>query len=104
MENNNYKIEYLPSFGEELNGIMYYITYILQNKKAAEKLLDNINRVISERSINPESYLKYKSNKNGEYIWYRINVDNYTIFYTVRDYIMEIAHILYGRRNFDKLI
>lgn len=105
MAKKNNKIEYLPSFVQELEKIMYYITYILQNQKAAETLLDNIDKAIMGRSINPESYEKYRSSKNRKYSWYRIYVEKYIIFYTVIDNnIIEVSHILYNRRDFDKLI
>ena len=61
MAKNNYELQYLPSFSDELDGIIYYITYILQNPIAAENLLDNINRAILDRCMNPEGYEIYKS-------------------------------------------
>ena len=39
MEKNNYKICYLSTFGNELNEIIYYVSNVLKNKKAAERLL-----------------------------------------------------------------
>lgn len=104
MEKSNYEIEYLLSFEQELDKIMYHITYNLQNPKAAENLLDSINEAIIERSISPEGYEEYKNKRNRKYIWYRIYVGNYTIFYTIKNSTMEIAHILYSKRNFDNLI
>lgn len=105
MAKKSNKIEYLPSFIQELEKIMYYITDILENPKAAETLLSNIDKAIIDRSINPESYEKYRSGKNRKYIWYRIYVEKYIVFYTVIDNnIMEIAHILYNRRDFNKLM
>ena len=102
--NKKNKILYLPSFSKELNEILYYITFNLENKHAAENLLNKIQDAIVNRSINPESYETYNSIKNRKYKWYRIYVDNYTIFYTVKDSTMTVAHIIYSKRNFDKLI
>ena len=31
-------------------------------------------------------------------------VDNFTVFYTVKDNVMEVRRILYSKRNFNKLI
>ena len=104
MAKDNYNIRYLPSFAEELNEVLNYITYKLKNKNAAEKLLDKISNTILNRSKSPESYEKYLSEKNRKYIWYRIYVENYTIFYTVRNNTMEIAHLIYCKRNLDKLV
>ena len=104
MARNKYMIMYLPSFSEELNEIIYYITYILKNKKAAERLLEKVRKAIEKRSESPESYKNYVSKKNMKYDWYRSYVGNFTIFYVVRKNIMEIAHIIYSKRNLDELI
>ena len=42
MAKNNYNINYLPSFSEELNEVLYYITFILKNRSSAERLAQNI--------------------------------------------------------------
>lgn len=104
MEKDKYTLEYLPSFSEELNDIIYYITYILKNKKAAERLLKNVYSAIEQRSESPKSYQIYKGKVKMEYDWYRIYIGNFTIFYTVRSNIMEITHIIYSARNLDDVI
>lgn len=104
MINNKYKIQYLNSYKKELYEIIWYISYNLKNKEAAEGLLNKISNAIIKRSICPEIYEKYKSKTNRKYIWYRIYVDNYTIFYTVKNNIMNVAHIIYSRRNMDDLV
>ena len=38
MENKKYEIKYLPTFISQFNNILYYITYELQNKIAANNL------------------------------------------------------------------
>ena len=50
MAKNKYTIKYLPSFSEELDEIIYYITFILKNKKAAERLLQNVHNALEQRS------------------------------------------------------
>lgn len=104
MAKNKYTIKYLPSFKEELDEILYYITFILKNKKAAERLLNKVHEVIEQRSENPEIYEMYKNKINMKYSWYRIYIGNFTIFYTIKNNIMEITHIIYSKRNFDHLI
>lgn len=101
---NNYTIKYLSSFDKEFNEILYYITYILQNKIAAENLLKSVDIAINKRSINPKNFEIYKSNKKRKYNFYKINIKSFTIFYTVRNNTMEIVHILYKKRNFNNLI
>lgn len=104
MMKNDYKINYLPSFSQELNEILYYIAYVLKNKKAAYNLLSLVETAIIKRSFNPKGFEIYKSLKDRKYTFYKIYIKNFTIFYTVRNNSMEIVHILYNKRNFDKLI
>ena len=101
---NNYTIKYLSSFDKELNEILYYITYGLQNKIAAESLLKSVDYAITKRSINPKGFEIYKSNKKRKYTFYKIHIKSFTIFYTVRHNTMEIVHILYNKRNLNNLI
>ena len=101
---NNYEIQYVSSFESELVEIIYYISNILKNKKAADSLLKNIEKSIKERSKNPESYEKYKSNKERDFLWYRIYVKNFVIFYTVENHVMKVAHIIYRRRDMERYI
>ena len=104
MAKNKYTVKYLSSFSIELDEIIYYVTFILKNPKAAERILQCIQSAIEKRRESPESYEIYKSKVNIKYDWYRIYIGNFIIFYTIRDDVMEIAHIIYGARNFDDLI
>ena len=101
---NNYTIEYLPSFDKEFNEILYYISYVLKNKIAAENLLKSVDYAIIKRSINPKGFEVYKSNKKRKYTFYKIHIKSFTIFYTIRHNTIEIVHILYNKRNFKNLI
>ncbi len=104
MEKNNYKICYFSTFENELNEIIYYVSNVLKNKKASERLLKNIEKSIKERSKNPESYARYERSKKSKFVWYRIYVKNFIIFYTVEDNIMKVAHIIYSRRDIERYI
>lgn len=104
MANKTYEIRYLPTFVSQFNAILYYITYELNNKIAAENFYNEVIRQIEIRSNAPESYEVFKLIDNGKIKYYKINVKNYTIFYVVEGNIMEIRRIYYSRRNFEKLI
>ena len=104
MAKAQYKVKYLLSFINELNEIIYYITFKLKNKVAAERLFDNVIENIEKRSESPEGYEIYKGKTNGNIKWYRIYVGKFTIFYTVNSNVMIIAHIIYSARNLDNLI
>lgn len=104
MEKDKFIIRYLPSFDEEFEEIIIYIAYKLKNKNAAEKLIENVNQAIINRSKNPKNFEAYKSKRKRKYTWYRIYIKNFTIFYTVTNNMMEVAHILYNKRNIEELI
>jgi len=101
---NNYKLIYLPSFDEEISQITYYISHVLKNSMATENLLNKIENAIKRRMLSPKSYEIYKRGKGSKYIWYRIYVGNFTIFYIVEDDVIELAHIIYNKRDFDNLV
>ena len=48
-----YIIRYLPLFYRDLEYIIDYIKYNLQNAKAANRLIDEIQNAIQERFQNP---------------------------------------------------
>lgn len=104
MKKNKYKISYIPLFYADLENIIKYITYELGNKKAAENLLQRIEKAILKRSENPESFEPYEGANSRLENWYRIYVGNYTIFYVVIGDCMEVRRILYSRRNLKNII
>ena len=104
MANTKYKLWYLPLFYRDLEEKVVYIAEELHNEKAANDLLDEVENAILERQTVAESFEPYRSLRERRYLYYRIYVKNYTIFYTIKDNAMEVRRILSSRRNFDKLI
>ena len=99
-----YKVIYLPLFYDDLDKITDYIIYHLENEIAAENFVDELEKAIKKRACNPYSFEKYTSTRKREKTYYRIYVKNYTVFYTVKDNIIELRRILYSKRNFDNLL
>jgi toxin ParE1/3/4 len=87
----------------DLTEITDYISYNLKNPQAAYLLVDEVEKVI--RSFEP-----YPSAADRKYLYYRIYVKNFIIYYVVIDdeydelKIMEIRRILYNKRDKKKLI
>lgn len=104
MAKNKYTIKYTDTFIRQFNNILKYFIYELQNKIAAQNFYDEVIMKIEKRSECPESFEKYNSIVKRKNVYYRIYVKNYTIFYTVKDNVIEIRRILCNRRNFDKLV
>lgn len=99
-----YKIIYLPLFYRDLDKITDYIRYKLENEIVANNFVNELEEEIKQRAYNPDSFEKYTSIRKRDSTYHRIYVKNYTVFYTVKDDIMEIRRILCSKRNFDKLI
>ena len=53
---NEYELEYLPIFDEELAAAVRYIARKLRNPVAANKLIDDTERAIHDRLFAPESF------------------------------------------------
>ncbi len=100
----SYKLRYLPLFFDDLAEITSYIADHLQNPKAPENLLDEVEKAIQERLYMPASFEPFHFKKPRAETYYRIYVKNYTVFYVVIDDVMEVRRILYSARNFEKLL
>lgn len=104
MLDKKYRLSYLPLFYEELDETITYITEKLKNPKAASDLLDKVEAAILERLPVAESFEPYISVRERKYKYYRIYVDNYTIYYVVidddpDDLIMELRRFRYNGQD-----
>lgn len=104
MLSKKYRLSYLPIFYEDLYEKVTYIAEELKNPKAANGLLDKVESAILERLPIAEAFEPYKSIRERTYTYYRIYVDNYTIYYVVindnpDDLIMEVRRFLYNGQN-----
>lgn len=104
MKRAEYKLSYLPRYEKDLNEIIDYIAFKLNNPHSAMKLIDKIENAILQRMNYPKSFEIFQSNRKRKHSYYRIYVDNYIIYYVVIDDIMEIRRILYSGRNAENII
>ncbi len=104
MANKKYEIRYLPTFISQFNNILYYITYELKNKIAADNFYNEVVKQIEKRSNAPESYEVFKTFNGGKIKYYKINVKKFTIFYIVKGKVMEVRRIYYSKSNFENFI
>ena len=102
MAKKKYRIQYSELFNNDIEKVFLYIVNELKNSIAAQNLIKQIDKEIKNRSENPESFKCFKLRSDIK--WYRINVNNYSIFYTVDGNVMTMRRFLYSKRNFDKLI
>lgn len=104
MQKKTYRLRFLPLFAEDLLEITTYITSNLQNPEAANRLVNEIEDAINKRLENPLIFAPFNSRKPRINPYYRIYVNNYTIFYVVIDDTMEVRRILYSKRDFDNIL
>ena len=104
MENKKYKLCYLPLFEKDLMRTVSYITNVLKNPDAAEKLANDVETAILERLNYPLAFEPYSSVKKRKYPYYRIYVRNYVVYYVVIGDIMEVRRFLYKARDTDRYL
>lgn len=109
MINGNYQLRYLPMFFDDVNNITSYIKNELSNPKAASELIDMIEVAILERLPLCESFEPYYSKRDRKYIYYRIYIRNYVIYYVVidnqgSDKIMEVRRLLYKHQDRNNIV
>lgn len=99
MANKKYGLRYLPLFEQDLLQTASYITNVLKNPNAAEKLANDVETAILEYLNNPLAFESYPSAKKRKYPYYRIYVRNYVVYYVVIGVMMKIRRFLYGDRD-----
>ena len=109
MLSKKYRLRYLPLFYKDLDEKVTYILEKLKNPKAANDLLDKVEAAIMERLPVAESFESYHSVRERRYVYYRIYVDNYIIYYVViddnpNDLVMEVRRFLYNGQNRDDMV
>lgn len=104
MDDVKYQLRYLPIFYEDMAEAVDYISNDLQNPAAALKLIDLTEQAVLKRLDNPVSFQPIRSKKDRKHPYYRINVNNYAVFYVVIDNVMEVRRFLYSRRDIQSII
>lgn len=99
-----YTLRYLHSFFYDLSNAESYISTVLCNPQAAERLVNDTEKAIMNRLNFPESFEPYDSGGEFEQNYYRIPVHNYSVYYVVIDDVMEVRRFLYSKRNLSELL
>ena len=102
---SDYKLSYLPLFYDDLMKQVNYIADKLANPKAANDLVDDVEKAILDRLPNAESFEQYPTTRKRRYPYYAIYVGEHVIYYVVIDHkIMEVRRILHVRRDRHKIL
>ena len=100
-----YELQYLPLFYDDLLATVKYLSEVLHNPKAANKLIDDVENAILDRLPNAEAFEPFHSLKERRYPYCRIYVNNYIVYYVVIEHrIMEVRRLLYVGRNRDQIL
>lgn len=98
-----YKLIYSPLFKDDLKAASDHISKTLKNPQAAKRLVTDTRKAIHDRASFPLAAEPYHL-ENPNRFFYRIYVRNFTVFYVVKDNVMEVRRFLYSARDFDRLL
>ena len=86
--------------------IVRYISHILLNPAAAEKLAEEMVDAAEKLTDLPHIYAIHQSIKPLKKEYRKLNVKNYIIFYWIdeKEKRVTIARVIYARRDFEKLL
>ena len=99
-----YNIEYSKESKEDLIEIKQYIKYNLQEPETANKLISKIRKSIRTLKDNPEIYAIIDDDIIRKLEIRKLIVDNYIIFYRIKNDNIEIVRIMYERINWINLL
>lgn len=101
-----YKIEYLPAALKDLTEIALYISNVLQNKKAALDLTQEIVSKVDGLAGFPYKNAVYLPIRPLKDEYRRMAVKNYLVFYRVDEDLKQITvvRVIYARRNIGKIL
>ncbi len=97
-----YEIRYLKSAEKDLYDIFDYIK--LDNPSAAGSLLDKIDDSIALLASNPKMGKIPKNRYIRDKGYRMLIVENYLVFYVLKEKIIQIRRILHSARNYEFLL
>lgn len=101
---DKYNIEYSKEAKQDLIEIKQYIKYNLQEPETSQKLIYKIRKEINNLKHNPEIHVIIDDDLIQKIKIRKLIVDNYIIFYRIKNFSIEIVRVIYGRRNWINLL
>ena len=99
-----YNIEYSKESKQDLIGIKQYIKYNLQEPEIAKKLISKIRKEINSLKNNPGACAIIDDDIIKKLEIRKLIVDNYIVFYRIKDNNIQIVRVMYVRRNWINLL
>jgi plasmid stabilization system protein ParE len=97
-------VKYLPSFYQELDSIVEYISVTLEAPRAALNFLDELEKSINKLKELPNAHRLYRPVKPLKTQYRILTVKNYLVFYVVMEKHIEIHRIIYKKRDLSQLL
>ena len=101
---NKFELKIFPLAQSDIEQIFQYIAIELCNPSAAVAQIDNFEKAFDNICNFPDScpYI------NNEYVkdksLHKLVVNNYLVFYRVRDNEVQIIRVIYGMRNYEVIL
>ena len=93
---NQYNIRYSKEAKQDLINIKKYIKYNLQEPNIANKLITKIKKEIGKLPVDAKIYNIIDDDFIKKLEIRKIIVDNYIVFYRIKNKTIEIVRIMYG--------
>lgn len=101
-----YKIEFLPIAKEDIDNIIYYISYNLKNITASSKLRDLFMSSLDYIIEFPYGNSVYQIKGKSKYEYRSYRVKNFLMFYIINEEekLITIVRVLYQRMDIDNIL
>lgn len=99
-----YRIEYAADVRRDLQEIQHYIAVELRENTVAKKQIARIKKAISTLRTLPKRYGCVEWEPWSSMGMRRMPVDNYIVYYMVKENVVQITRIFYGGRNVEDII
>ena len=97
-----YEVRYLLAAQQDLTDILNYIKQ--DNPSAAYKLIQEIDRIISGLEEFPNIGVIPKDLHLKSLNYRMLVIDNYLVFYVIKDHIVEIRRVIHGKRKYSFIL
>jgi len=99
-----YKLKYAQSYREDLKSVVSYIRDSLQNPIAAQKIKDDVKSKFIKIKENPFIYPAVPNEFLASKGYRLAIVNNFIIFYKVKENQIEVIRFLYGHRDWVNIL
>jgi len=101
-----YRIEFLPIAKEDIDYIIYYISYHLKNVSASKGLRDLFMKSLDNISVFPYGNSVYRTTGTLKYEYRSYRVKNFFMFYTINEdkQLITIVRVLYQKMDISNIL